>query len=59
MRTRHFDLLTAKNDSVEYLKIITSIMKQLKNYQVRLYFKDCCKKTCIHFITKFFNITCD
>lgn len=34
MRTRHFDLLSTSNDSVEYIKIITSVTKQLKNYQV-------------------------
>lgn len=35
MRSRHFDLLSTSNDSVEYIKIITSVTKQLKNYQVR------------------------
>ncbi|CAI6368938.1 unnamed protein product [Macrosiphum euphorbiae] len=34
MRSRHFDLLSTSNDSVEYIKIITSVTKQLKNYQV-------------------------
>ncbi|XP_050532028.1 general transcription factor 3C polypeptide 1 isoform X2 [Daktulosphaira vitifoliae] len=34
MRSRHFDLLTDSNDTIEYIKIITSITKQLKNYQV-------------------------
>lgn len=35
MRSRHFDLLSTSNDSVEYIKIITSVTKQLKNYQVK------------------------
>lgn len=34
MRSRHFDLLSTSSDSVEYIKIITSVTKQLKNYQV-------------------------
>lgn len=34
MRSRHFDLLSTTSDSVEYIKIITSVTKQLKNYQV-------------------------
>lgn len=34
MRSRHFDLLSTSNDSVEYIKIITSVTKQLKNYEV-------------------------
>ncbi|VVC36367.1 Winged helix-turn-helix DNA-binding domain,B-block binding subunit of TFIIIC [Cinara cedri] len=34
MRSRHFDLLSTSNDSVEYIKIITSVTKQLKNYKV-------------------------
>ncbi|XP_050429268.1 uncharacterized protein LOC126838682 [Adelges cooleyi] len=34
MRSRHFDLLSTSNESVEYLKIITSVTKQLNNYQV-------------------------
>jgi len=35
MRSRHFELLiTCNNDSAEYSRIITSVTKQLKNYQV-------------------------
>lgn len=36
MRGRHFDLLTDNNDTSthECMKTITSVTKQLKNYQV-------------------------